>query len=246
MLSGKVALITGAGRGIGRAVALAMAQAGADVAVLYNGSRTAAEETAAQIEGMGRRAGVFQCDVGDYEGSKAAVAAVLGHFGRVDILVNNAGITRDALILSMKPADFTAVLQTNLTGTFHMTRHLYPHFLRQRSGRIINISSVSGLLGNAGQANYAAAKAGVIGLTKTTARELASRGITCNAIAPGYIDTDMTAALPAQVAESVVAQIPLGRMGRAEEVAAAAVFLAGDTASYITGTVLQIDGGLCM
>lgn len=246
MLAQKIALVTGAGRGIGRAIAVAMAEAGADVAVLYERNGQAAQETVALIAAQGRKAKAYPCDVGDFEAAKETVAQVLADFGGLDILVNNAGITRDALAITMRSEQFAEVVQTNLTGAFHMIKQVYGPFMRKRNGRIINITSVSGIQGNAGQSNYAAAKAGMIGLTKSIARELAGRNVTCNAIAPGFIATDMTAALPPQTIEAALAQIPVGRMGNPREVADLAVFLASDRAAYITGEVLRVDGGLCM
>ncbi len=245
-LQDKVALITGASRGIGKAVALQFAREGASIAAVYAGNHEAARETAAEIESLGARVKTYACDVSDFNATGELVKAVLSDFGQVDILVNNAGITRDGLILSMKEEDFDAVLNTNLKGAFCLTRHLYSHFMRKRSGRILNISSVVGLHGNAGQANYAAAKAGLIGLTKSTAKELAGRGVTCNAIAPGYIESDMTAALPEKARQAILGSIPAKRPGSPEDVAALAAFLAGDSASYITGEVIRVDGGMGM
>ena len=245
-LENKTALVTGGSRGIGRAIALAMAEEGANVAVLYAGNRAAAEETAAEIESRGVKAAVYQCDVASFEETEATVKAVLEQFGQVDILVNNAGIVRDGLLLRMKEEDFDAVLNTNLKGAYHMIRQLYSHMMRRKSGSIINISSVVGLTGNAAQANYAAAKAGLIGLTKSTAKELAGRGVTCNAIAPGYIQSDMTDALPEKAKEAISAQIPMKRTGLPQDVANLAVFLAGPGASYITGEGIRVDGGMAM
>ena len=246
LLEGRTALVTGASRGIGRAVAEAFAREGALVAVNYCGSREKAQETKERIEELGGRAWLFQCDVGKAQETEQMVKAVIAKLGRLDILVNNAGVTRDNLILRMKEEEYDQVMDTNLKGAFLTIRSAARQMVKQRYGRIINLSSVSGRLGNAGQSNYSASKAGVIGLTKAAARELASRGITVNAIAPGYIATDMTAALPEKTREAITAQIPLGRVGNPEEVAAAAVFLASDLAAYITGQVLSVDGGMYM
>ncbi|MBW7573002.1 3-oxoacyl-[acyl-carrier-protein] reductase [Caproiciproducens faecalis] len=246
MLTGKTAVVTGGSRGIGKAIALKLAQEGANVAVLYAGNEAAAQETCSLIEQSGVKAAAYRCDVADDGQTKETVDAILAEFGGIDILVNNAGITRDGLLLSMKEEDFDTVVDTNLKGAFHMIKHTYRHFMKKRSGRIINITSVSGVTGNAGQANYSSAKAGLIGLTKSTAKELAGRNVTCNAIAPGFIDTDMTAALPEKVKEAAVEAIPLKRMGSPADIANLAAFLAGDAAGYITGEVIKIDGGLCM
>ena len=246
MLRGKTALVTGASRGIGRAIALKLAENGAGVAVVYAGNEAAARETCEKARGYGVKAQAFRCDVSDFIQTKALVKDVIEAFGGLDILINNAGIVRDGLVLSMKEEDFDRVIGTNLKGAFNMIKHTYQHFMRQRSGRIINISSVAGIAGNAGQANYASAKAGVIGLTKTVARELASRGVTCNAIAPGFIETDMTSKLPGNVKEAALHAIPMKRMGAPEDVAKLAVFLSGEGAAYITGEVIRVDGGLSM
>jgi 3-oxoacyl-[acyl-carrier protein] reductase len=246
MLKGKTALVTGASRGIGREIALTLAEQGANIAVFYAGNAEKAEEVCALASEFGVMAKSFRCDVSSYEESKASVDESVKFFGGIDILVNNAGITKDRLILQMTPEEFEQVLNVNLKGAFYMTKHLFPHFMRKKSGKIINISSVSGLFGNAGQANYAASKAGLIALTKTTARELASRGVCCNAIAPGFIDTDMTAAMPEAAKEAALANVPMKRMGTPNEVAKVVAFLASDAASYITGEVIRIDGGLCM
>jgi len=246
MLSGKVALVTGASRGIGRAIALELARSGADVAVNFAGSRQAAEEVAAQIQEMGRKSMAIQANVSEPASVEAMFREVEEQLGPVQILVNNAGITRDNLLLRMKEAEWDEVLSINLKGVFLCTKQALRPMLKGRWGRIINITSVSGVMGNAGQANYAAAKAGVIGLTKTTAREVASRGITVNAIAPGFIETDMTAALGEEVSRQLLGQIPLGRFGQAEEVARVARFLASDDSSYITGQVIHVDGGMVM
>lgn len=246
LLDGKIALVTGASRGIGRAVAVKLAAAGATVAVNYAGNAQAAEETKALIEAQGQRALLLQADVADGEAVEAMVQQVVAAFGRVDILVNNAGITRDALLMRMKESDWDDVMRTNLKGVYHCTKAVAKRMMKQRSGRIVNMSSVVGLTGNAGQANYAAAKAGVLGFTKATAKELAARGITVNAIAPGFIDTDMTAGLPEQVKESFLKGIPLGKLGSPEDIADAALFLVSDAAAYITGQTLHVDGGMVM
>lgn len=245
-LSGKTAVVTGASRGIGRAIACKLAAEGASVVLNYKGSRERAEEVKARIEAEGGTAYLLPCDVADFAACEAFMKEAIGLLGRLDILVNNAGITRDGLLMRMSEEDYDAVLDTNLKGTFHCIRFAARQMIKQRSGRILNISSVSGVLGNAGQANYAASKAGVIGLTKSAAREFAGRGITVNAIAPGFIHTEMTEALPEKVRENAVAQIPLGRFGEAEEVAEAAAFLVSDRAGYMTGQVLHIDGGMAM
>lgn len=246
LLTDKTALVTGGSRGIGRAIALAFAREGANVAVVYAGNSDAANQTVEELKALGVDAQAWKCDVGDFEAAGAVCKEVIARFGGVDILVNNAGIIRDGLILSMKEEDFDAVVNTSLKGAFNFTKHLYSHMMKKRRGRIINMASVSGLMGNAGQANYAAAKAGVIALTKTTARELAGRNVTCNAIAPGFIRTDMTEKLTDKVKESTIAAIPMKRMGDPEDIAAAALFLASDAAGYITGEVIRIDGGLCI
>ena len=246
MLKNKIALITGAGRGIGRAIAIALAKEGAEVVINYNGSEAKADEVKHEIVEKGGCAQCMQCNVADYEGCEAFIKAVIEQFGRIDILVNNAGITKDGLLMKMSEEDFDKVLDTNLKGTFHTIRAALRQMIRQRSGRIINMASVVGVSGNAGQANYAASKAGVIGLTKTAAREVASRGITVNAVAPGFIETDMTEVLPEKIKEASAAQIPLGKFGKAEDVANAVAFLASEDAGYITGQVLHVDGGMVM
>ena len=245
-LEGKVALVTGGSQGIGAAIAKKLASEGADIAILYVGNPAPAEETVAAIEAMGRRVVCKVCDVSNYEETQAAVKDVMAQLGGVDILVNNAGITRDKVLLAMSEADWDAVLDVNLKGAFHFIRHTYSGFLRQRAGRIVNISSVVGLMGNAGQGNYSSAKAGLVGLTKSVAKELASRNVTCNAIAPGFIETDMTADLADKVKDEMMKQIPLKRFGQAEDVANAAAFLVSDEAAYITGQVLHVDGGMVM
>lgn len=246
MLTGKVALVTGAGRGIGREIALTLARNGATVIVNYNGSRERAEEVVESIEAEGGNAEAIQCNVADFEASAQMVKDVLGKYGKVDILVNNAGITRDNLIMRMSEQDYDAVLDTNLKGAFNMIRHLSKAFLKQRYGKIINISSVSGVMGNAGQSNYSASKAGLIGLTKSVARELASRNICVNAVAPGFIETEMTNVLSDNVKDNLKNLIPLGKMGTARDVADLVLFLAGKNADYITGQVIHVDGGMVM
>ena len=246
MLEGKIALVTGASRGIGRQIAKTLAAKGAFVIVNYNGSAAKAEEVVKEIQAAGGNGQAVQCNVSDFESCKEMLDAVVKEHGRLDILVNNAGITRANLLMKMSEEDFDAVIQTNLKGVFNCTRHIARQMLKQKSGRIINISSVSGVMGNAGQANYCASKAGVIGLTKSVAREIGSRGITVNAIAPGFIDTEMTAVLPDDVKKAMGEQIPLKRFGTTEDVAQAAVFLASDRAAYITGQVLCVDGGMAM
>ena len=243
-LNGKTALVTGASRGIGRAIALRLAEDGANVAVIYAGSADKAEAVVNEITALGVNAKAYRCNVADSAAVNETVKAVTNDLGKIDILVNNAGITRDGLMLRMKDEDFDAVLDTNLKGAFNMIRACYSGFIRKKSGRIINISSVSGIMGNAGQANYSASKAGVIGLTKSVARELASRGITCNAVAPGFIQTDMTENLGDN--NPLLNSIPLGRMGKPEDIAAAVAFLASDSAAYITGEVLKVAGGLAI
>lgn len=244
MLTGKVAIVTGASRGIGREIALTMAGYGADVVVNYNGSKEKAEEVVLAIQKMGREAMAVSCNVADFAACESMVKEVLEKFGHIDILVNNAGITRDNLVLKMTEEDFAAVVDTNLKGTFHMIKQVYRPFVKQRSGRIINLSSVTGILGNAGQVNYAASKAGVIGLTKSLAKELAGRNITVNAVAPGFIETDMTAAMSESAKEAVKSQIPLGRVGTPADIAETVAFLASEKASYITGQTISVDGGM--
>lgn len=245
-LTGKAALVTGASRGIGRAIAIALAEAGADVAVNYAGSEAAAAETVRAIEALGRKAVMIKANVGKAAEFDAMVTETLTAFGKLDILVNNAGITRDNLIMRMKEEEFDEVIETNLKGVFNGIKAVTRPMMKQRCGRIINISSVVGALGNAGQANYVAAKAGVIGLTKSAARELASRSITVNAVAPGFIATDMTDKLPADMREKLEKDIPLGRIGRPEEIASAVLYLASDAASYMTGQTIHVDGGMYM
>lgn len=246
MLEGKVALVTGASRGIGREIALALAEYGASVVVNYNGSRERAEQVVEQIAQKGGRAIAFQANVADAGEAEALIGECVKEFGRIDILVNNAGITRDNLILKMSAEEFDEVIDTNLKGVFYCMKQASRWMLKQRSGRIINISSISGVIGNAGQANYCAAKAGILGMTKSVARELGSRGITVNAVAPGFIATEMTDKLPDQVREAMVSQIPLRRVGTARDIAEMVAFLASDRAAYITGQTIQVDGGMGM
>ncbi|GAA4712857.1 3-oxoacyl-[acyl-carrier-protein] reductase [Brevibacillus fulvus] len=245
-LTGKTALVTGASRGIGRAIALRLAEAGADVVINYAGSEAAAAETAAKVKEMGREALIVRANVANGEEVNEMFKAALDRFGKIDILVNNAGITRDNLIMRMKEEEWDEVINTNLKGVFNCIKAATRPMMKQRSGKIINITSVVGVLGNPGQANYVAAKAGVIGLTKTSARELASRGITVNAIAPGFIATDMTDQLSEELKSAMLTQIPLGRLGQAEEIAQVVCFLASPAADYMTGQTLHVDGGMYM
>jgi 3-oxoacyl-[acyl-carrier protein] reductase len=246
-LTGRAALVTGASRGIGRGVAIALARQGADVAVNYRENAAAAEEVVGEVTRLGRRAVAIQGSTADgREACEAIVKAALDAFEKIDILVNNAGITRDDLLMRMDEEAWDAVIDTNLSGPFWMTRAVARPMMKARYGRIINMSSVAGRIGNAGQANYASAKAGLIGLTKTTARELASRNITCNAIAPGFVDTEILATMPPGALEALLQLTPLGEIGKVEDVAAAAVYLASDEARYVTGQVLGVDGGLAM
>ena len=245
LLADKVAVVTGAGRGIGRAVALAYARMGADVACVSRTEENSAK-VAAEVEALGRRAWPLAVDVSDTAAVDAAAKEILELAGRVDILVNNAGVTRDNLLMRMSEEEWDTVLNTNLKGAFNFTRALTRPFIKQRSGRIINIASVIGLIGNAGQSNYAASKAALIGFTKSIARELAPRGITVNAIAPGFIETDMTAVLDDKVREEVLGRVPLGRFGSSDDIAHAAAFLAMEPTGYVTGQVLTVDGGMVM
>jgi len=246
MLKGKTAVITGASTGIGKEIALKMAENGANVAIIYIGDKTIAEDVKKQASSHGIKVEIYECDVSNYETSKTICDKIIEDFGSINILVNNAGITKDNLMLRMSEQDFDSVINVNLKGVFNITKHFSKTIMRAEAGRIINISSVSGLMGNAGQANYSASKAGVIGLTKTTAKEFAGKNVTCNAIAPGFIATDMTATLPQTVVDNVKSLVPLKRMGTADEVANLALFLASDMSSYITGEVIRIDGGMCM
>ncbi len=244
-LANQIAVVTGAGRGIGRAIALKFAAAGADVVCV---SRTAenSEKAVAEVRALGRRAWAFAVDVSDPAAIAAAAEKILAETGRVDVLVNNAGVTKDGLLMRMSEADWDTVLDTNLRGAFLFTKAFTRTFLKQRSGRIINLASVIGLIGNAGQCNYAASKAGLIGFTKSVAKEFGSRGVTCNAIAPGFIATDMTAALDDKLKEALLEQIPLGSLGEPDDIAEAALYLAGPGGRYVTGQVLTVDGGMVM
>jgi 3-oxoacyl-[acyl-carrier protein] reductase len=246
-LTGRTALVTGGSRGLGRAIALAFARQGADVAINYRGNAEAADAVVAEIAGLGRQSLAVQGDTSDgRDACEAIVKAAIEGLGSVHVLVNNAGITRDNLLMRMDAEEWESVIDTNLSGPFWMTRAIARPMMKARAGRIINMSSAAGRMGNPGQANYAAAKAGLIGLTKTTARELASRGITCNAIAPGLIETDLTADLPEAASEALKGMTPLGYIGSVEDVAAAAVYFASDEARYVTGQVLGVDGGIVM
>ncbi len=244
MLENKVALVTGASRGIGKEIALSLAKEGAMVILNFNGSKDKAESAAEEIRAAGGNAEIYQCNVSDFEACGAMIQDLIKQYGKIDILVNNAGITRDGLLMKMSEEDFDAVLGTNLKGAFNTIRHMSRYFLKQKSGKIINISSVSGILGNAGQANYSASKAGVIGLTKSVARELASRGINVNAIAPGFVATDMVEAMTEDAKAKMTDAIPLKRIGTTKDIANMAVFLASDVSDYITGQVFAVDGGM--
>ncbi|MCI5958623.1 MAG: 3-oxoacyl-[acyl-carrier-protein] reductase [Lachnospiraceae bacterium] len=245
MLTEKIALVTGASRGIGKAIAMELAERGATVIVNYSGSEEKAQQTVSEIKKNGGEAVAVKCDVADFAACEKLAKDVIGRYGRLDILVNNAGITRDGLIMKMSEQDFDSVMDTNLKGTYNMIRHFSRWFLKQKSGRIINIASVSGVIGNAGQANYSASKAGVIGLTRAVARELSGRGICINAVAPGFIDTDMTRQMSEDAKKGIEAMIPMGHMGKPEDVARLVGFLA-DEAEYITGQVICVDGGMAI
>lgn len=246
MLTDKIALVTGASRGIGKAIAIELAKEGATVIVNYNGSADRAQEVVDEITNNGGQASAYQCNVADFAECEKMTAAIMKEYGHVDILVNNAGITKDGMIMKMSEADFDQVLDTNLKGTFNTIRHLSRYFLKQRSGKIINIASVSGILGNPGQANYSASKAGVIGLTKSVARELASRGINVNAVAPGFIATDMTDAMTEDAKGKLEEMIPMKKIGSPQDIADIVVFLASDKANYITGQTFSVDGGMAI
>ena len=245
-MSEKISVVTGGSRGIGAAIAKKLASQGMTVIINYCGSEDRALAVKSEIEAAGGQAEAWRCDVSDCGQCERFVKAVMEKYGRIDVLVNNAGITRDGLMMRMTDEDFSRVIDTNLKGTFYMMRFVSRHMLKAKKGRIINMASVVGLMGNAGQVNYAASKAGVIGATKSAAKELASRGITVNAIAPGFIDTEMTGALSEKVQEQILTQIPLGTFGKPEDIANCAAFLASDEAAYITGQVIQVDGGMCM
>lgn len=246
MLEGRIALVTGASRGIGRAIAVTLAKSNATVIVNYQGSKERAEEVVKEIKEGGKEAVSYQCDVSDFLATKTMISDIEKKFGHIDILVNNAGITRDNLILKMSEEDFDDVITTNLKGTFNCIKHVSKGMVKQRSGRIINISSVSGVIGNPGQANYSASKAGVIGMTKSLAREFASRGITVNAVAPGFIETEMTDVLSDTMKENILNTIPLKRMGNVMDIAHTVAFLASENAGYITGQTIRVDGGIGM
>ena len=246
MLKGKTAVVTGASRGIGRAIAVKLAKLGANVVVNYRNSVEAVQEVVKEIEALGVKVLAVQGDISSYSDAENMMKKCMEEFGSIDILVNNAGITKDGLLMRMKEEDFDSVIDINLKGAFNCTKHVSAIMLKQRSGRIINISSVSGLTGNAGQVNYSSAKAGILGMTKAVARELASRNVTCNAVAPGYIQTDMTDVLSDKVKEAITNTIPLKRLGNPEDVANAVAFLASEEASYITGQVISVDGGMVM
>jgi 3-oxoacyl-[acyl-carrier protein] reductase len=244
MLRGKTAVVTGGSRGIGAAIALKLASLHADVAIIYSSGEDAAAETQSKAKEYGVTAEIYACNVADFENCKNTVDAIVSDFGKIDILINNAGITKDKLIIAMKEEDFDAVLDVNLKGVFNMIRHISPLMVRAKGGKIVNISSISGIIGNKGQANYVASKAGIIGLTKTVAKELSRKNITCNAVAPGFINTEMTKDLKG--AELMLEAIPAGRFGEPEDIANCVAFLASQSADYITGEVIRVDGGMAM
>lgn len=246
MLENKVALVTGGSRGIGKEICLELARLNATVIVNYNGSKEKAEEVVDEIKSFGANAEAVCCNVSDFDACKEMADSIIEKYGKLDILVNNAGITKDNLIMRMSEADFSSVIDTNLKGTFNTIKHFSKYFIKNRSGKIINISSVSGVIGNPGQANYSASKAGVIGLTKSVARELSSRGICVNAVAPGFIETEMTASMNEDVLNKSIQAIPLGRIGKTSDIANMVAFLASDKANYITGQVICVDGGMAI
>ncbi len=245
-LKGKVAVVTGGYSGIGRAVCVKLASLGADIAIVGIGREEDKQESVKAVSDLGVKVEAYDCDVSNFEAGDEVVKKIIEDFSKIDILVNNAGITRDKLMLNMTEAEFDAVIAVNLKGAFNMTKHVYKPFMRQRSGRIVNLASIVGINGNAGQANYCASKAGVIGLTKAVAKELAARGVTVNAVAPGYIDTPMTQALSDKVKDEIASQIPMKRRGLPEDVANVIAFLCSDYASYVTGEVIRVDGGIAM